>query len=418
VGGFDRLHPHLRHAIVHDLGWRVLRPVQEYTIDAVLDGDNAVVLAPTAGGKTEAALFPILSQILTEERTPVAALYVCPIRALLNNLEDRLQGYARMVGLDVFKWHGDVGESRKQAFRQAPGHILMTTPESLEVMLISARTDARHLFRGLSTVVIDEVHAFAGDDRGAHLAALMERLVVLCGRDVQRLGLSATVGNPEVIGQWLQGSSQRPFRLVDPPKLPVTRVLELDACDDLDQAALGIARKVRGKKTLVFVESRSKAERVAQSISGSGVEVFIHHSSVSRADRTLAEEQFAHGRNTAIVCTSTMELGIDVGDLDQVLQVDAPATVASFLQRLGRTGRRPDTTATCCKAWRCCGWPSRAGSKTCVLRTRPCTCWRINFWRSRCKKAASRDIGFCRGCKPPFRSPGSKNERFRSSSIS
>ncbi|WP_437898227.1 DEAD/DEAH box helicase [Sorangium sp. So ce124] len=347
MAGLPRLHPHLQHAIIHDLGWRSLRPVQELTIDAILDGCNAVVLAPTAGGKTEASIFPVLSRILTEDMRPVSALYVCPIRALLNNQEERLRSYARMVGLEVFKWHGDVADSKKQRFRQSPGHILMTTPESLEVMMISERTDAKALFEGLSVVIIDEVHAFAADDRGAHLASLLERLVALTGRDIQRIGLSATVGNPRVLGEWLQGSSKRPFRLVDPPKARAARDLRVDLCADIGEAASAIGQIARDKKSLVFVESRSKAEKVAHALAGTGVEVFIHHSSVSRADRTLAEEQFAKGRNTAIVCTSTMELGIDVGDLDQVIQVDAPASVASFLQRLGRTGRRANTRANC-----------------------------------------------------------------------
>ncbi len=347
MAGIERLHPHLQHAIVHDLGWRSLRPVQELTIDAVLDGCNSVVLAPTAGGKTEAAMFPLLSRVLEENLKPVSVLYVCPIRALLNNQEDRLQSYARMVGVEVFKWHGDVSDSRKQLFRQTPAHVLMTTPESLEVMMISARTDARALFSGLSAVVIDEVHAFAADDRGAHLASLLERLVALCGRDIQRIGLSATVGNPQVIGEWLQGSSRRPTRLVDPPRPAITRDLRVDLCEEITEAAAGISEMARGKKSLVFVESRAKAERVAHALEGTGVEVFIHHSSVSRADRALAEEQFSRGQNTAIVCTSTMELGIDVGDLDQVIQLDAPTSVASFLQRMGRTGRRAGTRSNC-----------------------------------------------------------------------
>lgn len=176
---------------------------------------------------------------------------------------------------------------------------------------------------------------------------MLERLLPLCGRDLQRIGLSATVGNPHVIGQWLQGSSERPFRLVDPPREPVERRLRLDLCADVDEAARGIAGVARGKKSLVFVESRAKAERVAHAMAGSGVEVFIHHSSVSRADRVLAEAEFARGHNTAIVCTSTMELGIDVGDLDQVIQVDAPGSVASFLQRIGRTGRRAGMAQRC-----------------------------------------------------------------------
>jgi ATP-dependent Lhr-like helicase len=347
TSGYARLHPSLQHAILNDLGWRSLRPVQDLTIDAVLDGCNAVVLAPTAGGKTEAAMFSVLSRILSEDLRPVSVLYICPIRALLNNQEERLQRYARMVGVDVFKWHGDVGDSRKKRFRDNPAHLLLTTPESLEVMLISARTDARALFAGLSAVIIDEVHAFAGDDRGAHLAALLERLCMLCGRDIQRIGLSATVGNPQVIAQWLQGSSERPARLVDPPRPKAQRDLRLDLCESVDDAARGIAQIARGKKSLVFVESRAKAEQVSHALGGSGVEVFIHHSSVSRVDRQLAEEQFTHGENTAIVCTSTMELGIDVGDLDQVIQVDAPSSVASFLQRLGRTGRRADTRSNC-----------------------------------------------------------------------
>lgn len=345
MGSLDRLHPHLQHAIVHDLGWRSLRPVQELTIDAVLDGANVIVLAPTAGGKTEASMFPVLSRILAEEPPPVAALYVCPIRALLNNQEDRIGSYCRMVGLSAFKWHGDVSDARKKAFRASPSHVLMTTPESLEVMMISERTDVRQLLAGLQAVIIDEVHAFAGDDRGAHLAALLERIVQTVGRDIQRIGLSATVGNPRVIGQWMQGSSQRPARLVDPPRPAPARDVTIDSFGEVEDAAAAAAKLGRGKKSLVFVESRSRAEKVAHAMAGSGVEVFIHHSSVSREERELAEQQFASGQNTAIVCTATMELGIDVGDLDQVMQVDAPATVASFLQRMGRTGRRPGRRA-------------------------------------------------------------------------
>jgi len=347
VGAFHRLHPNLRHAIIHDLGWRALRPVQEQAVDAILDGDNAVVLAPTAGGKTEASVFPVLSRILSERQEPIAALYVCPLRALLNNQEERLQRYARMVGLEAFKWHGDVAASAKSRARRDPAHLLLTTPESIEVMLISEKTDARRLFAGLSAVIIDEVHAFAGDSRGAHLASLLERLTRFCGRDVQRIGLSATVGNPDAIGRWLQGSSARPFRRVDPPQESGERDLRVDYLADVDMAAEAAARLGRFKKSLVFVESRSQAERVAAAMSGRGTEVFVHHSAVSRADRARAEARFATGRNTAIVCTATMELGLDVGDLDHVIQVDAPATVSGLMQRMGRTGRRPGTRSNC-----------------------------------------------------------------------
>ncbi|MCU0671533.1 MAG: DEAD/DEAH box helicase [Myxococcota bacterium] len=357
VGALDRLHPSLRHAIVHELGWRALRPVQDLAVNAIVDGHNTVILAPTAGGKTEASIFPVLSRILDERDLEeggdeeVRALYVCPIRALLNNQEERIQSYAAMVGLRAFKWHGDVGASQKKGFKREPTSILMTTPESLEVMLISERTDAATLFRKLRAIVVDEIHAFAADDRGAHLVSILERLRRFCDRDLQRIGLSATVGNPATIGAWLQGSSERSFVLVDPPKPAAERELAIELTADLEEAASAARGLGWGKKSLVFVESRAEAERLAAAMHvprgddplRDELQVFVHHSAVSRADRQLAEQQFAGGRNTAIVCTSTMELGIDVGDLDLVMQLGAPSTVASLLQRMGRTGRRPGT---------------------------------------------------------------------------
>jgi ATP-dependent Lhr-like helicase len=326
-------------------------------VNAIVDGHNTVILAPTAGGKTEASIFPVLSRILDERDLEeggdeeVRALYVCPIRALLNNQEERIQSYAAMVGLRAFKWHGDVGASQKKGFKREPTSILMTTPESLEVMLISERTDAATLFRKLRAIVVDEIHAFAADDRGAHLVSILERLRRFCDRDLQRIGLSATVGNPATIGAWLQGSSERSFVLVDPPKPAAERELAIELTADLEEAASAARGLGWGKKSLVFVESRAEAERLAAAMHvprgddplRDELQVFVHHSAVSRADRQLAEQQFAGGRNTAIVCTSTMELGIDVGDLDLVMQLGAPSTVASLLQRMGRTGRRPGT---------------------------------------------------------------------------
>ena len=290
-------------------------------------------------------MFPVLSRILEDGIGPVAAIYICPIRALLNNQEDRLGQYCRMVGLEAFKWHGDVAPTRRKRFLENPAHVLMTTPESLEVMLISQKVDAARLFANLSVVIIDEIHAFAGDERGAHLVAILERLTRFCGKDVQRIGLSATVGNPEVIGKWMQGSSKRPARLIDPPRPASQRQIGIDFVEDVAVLASRAAALAEGHKSLVFVESRGMAERVAQAMGGRGVDVFVHHSAVSRADRRLAEERFTKGSNTAIVATSTMELGIDVGDLDLVLQADAPKTVASLLQRMGRTGRRAGTVA-------------------------------------------------------------------------
>lgn len=343
---FFHLSPRVQQGIAHTLGWSTLRPVQEQTIHAVLDGCNCVVLAPTAGGKTEAAFFPILDLVYRERLSPVSVLYVSPIRALLNNQEPRLAQLTAMVGATAFKWHGDVGPAARRRFLADPSQVLMTTPESLEVMLISPKVDKAALFAGLRFVVIDEIHAFAAGDRGAHLLAVLERLARYTSFDLQRVGLSATVGDPEVIAEWMQGSSQRRALVIDPPRSPATRLLRVDVYDSEDELAQRVAPAARGRKTLFFVEGRRLAEGVKQALGGVTALSYVHHSSVGRELREEAEAAFAYGdESQCIVCTSTLELGIDVGDLDAILQLDAPATVSSFMQRLGRTGRRPGTQA-------------------------------------------------------------------------
>lgn len=343
---FARFAPRLQQEIVSRLGWTSLRPVQEEAGEALLAGDNAIILAPTAGGKTEAAMFPILSQMMENTPEGIGALYIAPIKALLNNQDDRLGVYTEMVGLKRFVWHGDTPDHLRRQFLREPAELLMTTPESLEVMLVSSRVDETKLFADLRIVVIDEVHAFAGSDRGAHLMSVLERLAALSKHDVQRVGLSATVGNPEAILTWLQGTSLRPGRVVDPAKQPGRRQLLVIHRQDLLELSRDAARLARGQKSLFFCQSRSTTEAVAEYMKRAGTAVFVHHSAVSREERQLAEERFHHGSDACIVCTSTLELGIDVGDLDRVLQAEAPDTVTSFLQRMGRTGRRTGQAAS------------------------------------------------------------------------
>ena len=343
---FFQLSPRLQHGIAHTLGWSSLRPVQKLTIEAVLAGHNCVVLAPTAGGKTEAAFFPILEIISRKRLNPVCTLYISPLRALLNNQEPRLVRLTSLVGATAFKWHGDVGQVARRHFLAEPAHVLMTTPESLEVMLISPKIDKARLFGGLRFVVIDEIHNFAAGDRGAHLMAVLERLARYTPFDAQRIGLSATVGDPAAIGRWMQGSSQRPVVVIDPPTEPIPRLIRIDVYDDADELSHRVAPLAQGRKTLFFVEGRRLAEGVKQALSKATTISYVHHSSVGRELREEAEQAFTYGSDSqCIVCTSTMELGIDVGDLDAVLQLDAPATVSSFMQRMGRTGRRPGSQA-------------------------------------------------------------------------
>jgi ATP-dependent Lhr-like helicase len=262
--GFERLHPSIQHHVVNSLGWRELRPLQAQAVGPILDGEHCLLIAPTAGGKTEAAILPIFSRMLGEEWKGLSVLYICPIRALLNNLEERLNFYGSLVGRRCGLWHGDVGQASKSAILKDPPDILLTTPESLEAMLISRRTDRRYFFGNLRAVIIDEAHAFAGDDRGWHLLAVLERIAYLAGRHPQRIGLSATIGNPQEIMSWLSRGAER-SRVISPPANQVSEAeVQLDYVGSIENAALVISKLHRGEKRLVFCDSRSQAEQLAR----------------------------------------------------------------------------------------------------------------------------------------------------------
>ena len=342
------LHPVVLHHVVNSLQWPGLRPLQEAAVEPIIDGGDALLIAPTAGGKTEAAVFPLLTRMADERWSGLSVLYVCPLRALLNNLEPRLASYAGWLGRRAALWHGDVTASQRRRLLAERPDVLLTTPESIEAMLVSTTVSPRELFDDLRAVVVDEVHAFAADDRGWHLLAVLERLTRVAGRPLQRIGLSATVGNTEELLRWLQASNreQRPSRTVAPETSasPAAADVQLDYVGSVENAAIVIAALHQGKKRLVFTESRRRAEALAVALRARDVTTFVSHSSLSVDERRRAEQAFAEARNCVIVATSTLELGVDVGDLDRVIQLGAPRTVASFLQRLGRTGRRADAS--------------------------------------------------------------------------
>ncbi|WP_282697756.1 DEAD/DEAH box helicase [Streptomyces sp. CC208A] len=360
----ERLDPVVLHHIVNTLGWPDLRPLQKAAVHPLMDGEDAILLAPTAGGKTEAATFPMLSAMREKHWTGTSVLYLAPLKALLNNLVHRVDSYAQWLGRRAALWHGDTPESVRRRIRTESPDFLLTTPESLEAMLISVKTDHTHMLGRVRAVVVDEVHAFAGDDRGWHLLAVLERLERLAGRRIQRIGLSATVGNPDTLLTWLQGASpaDRPGRVVAPGvTLPVGGTapadaenlprpageVELDYVGSLTNAAKVISALHKGEKRLVFCDSRKQVEELGAALRGRDVTVFLSHASLSTEERARSEQAFAEARDCVIVSTSTLELGIDVGDLDRVIQIDSPSTVASFLQRIGRTGRRTGTSRNC-----------------------------------------------------------------------
>jgi ATP-dependent Lhr-like helicase len=350
------LHPTLAHNLVSTLGWTTLRPLQQQAIEPVTRGDDALLLAPTAGGKTEAAVFPVLTRMSAEGWTGLSVLYLCPLKALLNNLLPRLETYGGWTGRRVALWHGDTPASRRKAILTGPPDLLLTTPESLESMLVSANVDHRRLFAPLRAVIVDEVHAFGAGDRGWHLLAVLERLTRIAGRPLQRIGLSATVGNPDALLEWLQGSSAGNRDAVVVGRHPGSfgikesepeLDLQLDYVGSIPNAAKVIAALHRGEKRLVFADSKRLVEMLGAELRARGVTTHLVHASLSLDERRRAEQAFAEGRDCVIVSTSALELGIDVGDLDRVIQINSPVTVAAFLQRLGRSGRRAETVQNC-----------------------------------------------------------------------
>lgn len=337
---FFDLHEALRDVLSHRLGWSQLREVQTRTYRAFGTGRDVLVIAPTAGGKTEAALIPVIDAILKEGSPGVSCLYISPLKALINDQEERFLSFCIPTGLDLKVWHGDVPRGDRSWGDGEPPHVLMITPESLEV-LMGEKALARDLAH-VRFVIVDELHSFVESERGVHLRVLLDRLDALAGSHVQRLGLSATVGNPDEVLLWLSGAG-REGELVEVVQPPREKKFSFHVQEDPARRTRVVAGLVADKKALVFVNSRAEAEELGSTLRGTVSHLFVHHSSLSPQVRRAAEESLGGGESACIICTSTLELGIDIGDLDIVVQVGAPASVSSFLQRMGRSGRRGES---------------------------------------------------------------------------
>jgi ATP-dependent Lhr-like helicase len=334
---FPVLHESLQNVLSQRLGWTELRDVQEHAYRAVTQGDDVLVIAPTAGGKSEAALIPVMDDILKNGRKGVSCLCLSPLKALINDQEERFRAFCVPTGLSVMKWHGDVPRGERGWKDGEAPHFLMITPESLEVLLLEKNLSKE--LGNLRYVIVDELHAFVESERGVHLKILLDRLDRITSSSLQRIGLSATVGNPGEILSWLS-DDRRKKRLVTVPAPAKAKQFQFVVEDGEAQRIDALVRIVHGKKALVFVNSRSEAEKTVKAVSGRVRNLHIHHSSLSPAIKKAAEEAFNSEGGACIVCTSTLELGIDIGNLDVVVQVGPPGSVSSFLQRMGRSGRR------------------------------------------------------------------------------
>ena len=372
---FDRYAPFVQDYIYRN-GWDSLRAIQVAAAEAIFNTDEHVLLtASTASGKTEAAFFPIITLFSENPPSSVGCIYIGPLKALINDQFSRLNDLCAEADIPVWHWHGDVAQSHKAKLMKRPSGILQITPESLEAMLLHKHAAIPHLFGDLRFVVIDEVHSLLRGDRGGQTLCLIERLSRLAGVNPRRIGLSATMGEPEKTGEFLALGTGRgtvipkieargaKWRLsmehfyvkdvqagedrADIDTLPVLEEKTDQAPADADPGLGYIFEHTRGKKCLVFVNSREECETVTATLrqycerNHERDRFLIHHGNLSASYRETAEEVMKdESQFMTTVTTATLELGIDIGRLERAFQIDAPWTVSSFLQRMGRTGRR------------------------------------------------------------------------------
>lgn len=372
---FDRYAPFVQEYIYQN-HWENLRSIQVAAADAIFNtNENVLLTASTASGKTEAAFFPIITLFSEDMPSSVGCIYIGPLKALINDQFSRLNDLCAEADIPVWHWHGDVAQSHKAKLMRHPSGILQITPESLEALLLHKHAAIAKLFGDLRFVVIDEVHSLLRGDRGGQTLCLIERLSRIAGVNPRRIGLSATIGDPGGTGEFLslgtgrktiipkidaKGSkwrlSMEHFYVKDaqaaedkqiPGALPVLEEKTDDAPANADPGIGYIFEHTRGKKCLVFVNSREECEMVTTTLrhycelNHEPDRFLVHHGNLSASYRETAEGIMKDdSQYMTTVTTATLELGIDIGRLERAFQIDAPWTVSSFLQRMGRTGRR------------------------------------------------------------------------------
>ena len=369
---FESYSPFIRE-FIYSRGWDKLHEVQITAADIIFNtDDNLLIPSSTASGKTEAAFFPILSQMYDDMPLSVGVLYIAPLKSLINDQFKRIDELTDMTGIPVYHWHGDVAQSHKTKMLKEPRGVLQITPESLESMLMNRSNDIIRIFGDLRFVVIDEIHTLTGTDRGNQIICQLARIARLIGHTPRRIGLSATIGDTQTAADWLGAGSGRNTFVPALPKQKIKWRLGMehfyiqnddlnqssdiytnDAKDDFEEPVTAeidpgyeyVYDCAKNKKSLVFSNSREETEYITATLRqiaanrGEPDVFLIHHGNLSASIREEAEMKMKDDEIFAVTCaTVTMELGIDIGKLERVIQLSSPNSVSSFLQRLGRSG--------------------------------------------------------------------------------
>ncbi|MCY7285534.1 MAG: DEAD/DEAH box helicase, partial [Cyanobacteria bacterium CAN_BIN43] len=370
--GFHRLHEQVRRWI-WEQRWAELHDIQERAIAPILSGStDLIIAAATAGGKTEAAFLPIFSKLAEGSpdiaKTGIQVLYLSPLKALINDQHYRLSELGERLEIPVHAWHGDVDSGRKQRLLKNPTGILLITPESLEAMFTGRGHELTRIFAALQYVVVDELHSFIGTERGQQLRSLLHRLEKTIHRRIPRIGLSATLGEMNLAKDYLRAGESDLVQLIQSSEEGQEIKLQIRGyrkvapdifIDDINQEreaeysrneidiAKHLFKVLRGEKNLIFINRRQDVEQYADWLGRLcddhrvPHEFMPHHGSLSKELREAAEEALKERNRPAnVICTSTLELGIDVGAVNSIAQIGTPYSVASTRQRLGRSGRR------------------------------------------------------------------------------
>ncbi|MGF6950183.1 ATP-dependent Lhr-like helicase [Neobacillus sp. B4I6] len=354
MSSFEILSANMKKKI-WDMKWDRFTPIQEKTIPIIIHTKKDVIISSgTASGKTEAAMLPVLSLIEKEARNALKVIYISPLKALINNQFERIDKLCEYSDIAIHRWHGDVSQSKKEKFLKNPTGILQITPESIESLFVNRTNQLKASFKEVEFIVIDEIHSFFDNARGVHLRSLLSRLTNYTTVPPRIVGLSATIENFDLVKNWVnyanpgnvdivevKGSDKElMFHLMHIPS--DTSLLPLELFEDIREL-------IRHQKSIIFCNNRGQVEETTVALNrlaareGMGETYYPHHSSIDKKEREYVEKVMSESTHPkSVVATSSLELGIDIGNIEVVIQIDSTYSVSSLKQRLGRSGRKRD----------------------------------------------------------------------------